>query len=590
MTLDPAAEAERLRALRDLAVLDTDAEQDFDDLAFIAARVAGAPLALVSLVDEHRQWFKARIGVAVAETPRDLGFCTHTIAASGVFVVHDSTTDPRFAHHPMVLGPPFVRSYAGAPLETRDGHRIGTLCVLDQRPRRFSAAQVAGLEALARQVMRQLELRQLSRALRSANDELTAASARLHAVSSQLDAFFTTSLELLGLGGIDGYFRLLNPAWTQTLGWPLDQLYARPWFDLVHPEDAPSARAMWRRGVPSSAGVRVTNRCRHRDGTYRWLAWSINLAGTTVVTAARDVTLERGLRESLRATVQLQRAILDATRYAIIQAGPDGVIHTFNRGAEALLGYRARDVVGVATASSLRLPDERDASPFDVSAARRDPVGEYEATMVHRDGRRIPVLMSSSPLFDDVGTASGHVEVAADITERRNAERLLRDHVEMMERLSFVDELTGLPNRRGFLAAGAAVLAKCAAAGRSAVMLYIDLDKFKEVNDEHGHAAGDVLLQRVARLLRAQARAEDVVGRLGGDEFVMLLTDCPDPEWVVGRLRARAAEEEDPRGPVFQFSVGFAFCNPREGRSIEDLLRRSDEAMYVDKQSRSVPK
>jgi anti-sigma regulatory factor (Ser/Thr protein kinase) len=154
-----AGEADRLAALRRYRILDTEPEQRFDDLALLASQICGTPMALISLIDGERQWFKARVGLAVTQTPRDVAFCARAIEQPGLFIVPDALDDPRFRDNPFVRQEPHIRFYAGAPLVTADGFALGTLCVLDQKPRTITAAQKAALEALKRQVIAQLELR-----------------------------------------------------------------------------------------------------------------------------------------------------------------------------------------------------------------------------------------------------------------------------------------------------------------------------------------------------------------------------------------------------------------------------------------------
>lgn len=154
-------ESDRLAALAEYQILDTAAEPGFDDAVSIAVQLCDVPIALVSLIDDSRQWFKAAVGLTVSETPRDISFCGHAIGKPELFVIEDATQDPRFADNPLVTGEPFIRFYAGAPLITSDGLAIGTICVLDHRPRKLTDGQRAGLTALARQVMGQLELRRL---------------------------------------------------------------------------------------------------------------------------------------------------------------------------------------------------------------------------------------------------------------------------------------------------------------------------------------------------------------------------------------------------------------------------------------------
>jgi EAL domain-containing protein (putative c-di-GMP-specific phosphodiesterase class I) len=157
--LATSRERTRLAALESYGILDTAPEAVFDELARLAAAIGGTPAALVSLVDGTRQWFKAKVGLQVSETSRDVAFCAHAIASTQVFVVPDATKDKRFVNNPLVTGDPKIRFYAGAPLITPQGDALGTLCVIDYIPRDFGADQCEALRDLAQLVMTQIELR-----------------------------------------------------------------------------------------------------------------------------------------------------------------------------------------------------------------------------------------------------------------------------------------------------------------------------------------------------------------------------------------------------------------------------------------------
>ncbi len=162
----PENEARRLQALRSYQILDTEPEAAFDDLTLLAALICETPIALISLVDEKRQWFKSKFGLTTEETSRDAAFCAHAILhADQVLEVKDALDDPRFADNPLVTSDPHVRFYAGDPLLNRDGHALGTLCVIDKKPRVLRAEQLAALGALSRRVVDQLEMRRQSRQL-----------------------------------------------------------------------------------------------------------------------------------------------------------------------------------------------------------------------------------------------------------------------------------------------------------------------------------------------------------------------------------------------------------------------------------------
>src|SRR5271168_1801643 len=263
----PKNEAARLETLQRYGVLDTLPELEFDDLSRLASMICGTPIALVSLIDEKRQWFKSRVGLEEAETPLDIAFCAHAILEPDVMVVPDARADERFRNNPFVTAHPGVRFYAGAPLVTPEGHALGTLCVMDHQPRDMSSDQRHALKSLSRLVVTQLELRRsvgnLSRAMierRFAEDEL--------------DQLFTLSLDMLGIAGFDGYFKRINPAWERTLGIPTTELLSRPYLEFVHPDDQEASIVEAKKLGEGIQTVSFENRYRCSDGSYVWMLWN----------------------------------------------------------------------------------------------------------------------------------------------------------------------------------------------------------------------------------------------------------------------------------------------------------------------------
>jgi len=157
-------EVDRLRVLRELEILDTEPEQAFDEIVILAANIARVPTSLVSLIDEDRQWFKARIGMPVCETSRDVSFCQHILPGKRPLVVEDARLDPRFLSNPLVLTGQVI-FYAGVPLTLPGGQVLGSLCVIDQEPRQISEQTMGALEVLGRQVVDQMMLRRANRDL-----------------------------------------------------------------------------------------------------------------------------------------------------------------------------------------------------------------------------------------------------------------------------------------------------------------------------------------------------------------------------------------------------------------------------------------
>jgi PAS domain S-box-containing protein len=216
----PPDEEARQFALDELKLLDTPAEQEFDDITLLASFLCETPIALISLVDKERQWFKSRVGLDVAETPRDMALCAHAILGDDLFEVTDAASDIRFADNPVVTGDPHLRFYAGVPLKTSDNHNVGTLCVIDREPRRLTEPQRAALKALARQIMRLVELRKSTRLQSELRRKLSAETALSRAIIENAGAaIISTDLE--------ANIVTFNPAAEQMLGYKADEVIGK---------------------------------------------------------------------------------------------------------------------------------------------------------------------------------------------------------------------------------------------------------------------------------------------------------------------------------------------------------------------------
>ncbi len=268
----PPDEADRLKALSSYGVLDTAPEPVFDEIVALMRRICDAPIALVSLIDKDRQWFKARDGLEAIETPRDISFCTHAVDADSDLLVTDALTDPRFANNPLVTGEPKIRFYAGAVLRSREGMPLGTLCVIDTKPRPegLDSTQLLAMQVLGRQVMAQLELRRsLMRygVQEAALDEAVVALAdsenRFRAIADSMPQMVWSTLP-------DGFHDYYNARWYEFTGVPEGSTDGEAWNGMFHPDDQERAWARWRHSLETGDLYEIEYRLRHRSGVYRW--------------------------------------------------------------------------------------------------------------------------------------------------------------------------------------------------------------------------------------------------------------------------------------------------------------------------------
>lgn len=232
----PENEIERLAALTEAAVLDTPAETGFDDLTKLAARICNVPIALVSLIDTNRQWFKSKVGLDATETPRDLAFCAHAILTDELFIIPDAFEDERFFDNPLVTSAPNVRFYVGAPLTSQDGFNVGTLCVIDHEPRHLNPEQLEALRGLARQAAAQIDLRRINQRLKGINQALTLRARSVENAWAQLDDLLDNSSDLIQSVAPDGQFVYVNRSWCNALGYSVEEAKSLSLYNIIAPE------------------------------------------------------------------------------------------------------------------------------------------------------------------------------------------------------------------------------------------------------------------------------------------------------------------------------------------------------------------
>ena len=421
-------ENQRLAELVAYGVLDTAAEPAFDDIVRVAADAAGCPTALVSLLDEDRQWFKARHGLDAGQTPRDQAFCEHALRADAPLIVPDATADPRFADNPLVTGAPEIRFYAGFPLRTATGAVLGTLCVLgyEPRPGGLTGSQERLLTVLASQVMTQLELRRTLAQQAEALGELDVALSSYRALADHAS-------DVISRHAPDGTTLYVSPSIRNVLGYDPEREVGRSAPERVHADDAGDMfRALGEvlGGVPSTASVRS----RHADGTWRHLEIRLSPvcdesgAVVQIHSVARDVTDRHDVQERLALSEERFRVLFEANPVGQVELSPAGVVQRVNAAFADLVGVTPDDLLG-------RTP-EWAAVDFDAAAqhlallnAAEQPgtVLHSERTLRRPDGTQVEILGTVVGVPGDDGRTAMMIGSMVDVTERNRAHRRLAE-------------------------------------------------------------------------------------------------------------------------------------------------------------------
>jgi len=423
----PLNESERLKALESYSVMDTLPEKEYDSITQLASYICGTPIALVSLLDGERQWFKSNVGLGATETPREFSFCQYAILDNEVYEVPNAIENETFANNPLVTESPNIRFYAGAPLQDADGFNLGSLCVIDTVPRTLTDEQKNALKLLAHQVVLLLDLRKKNIDLKNTQQEF--------------QNFVDLSKDLVCIANVDGNFYKVNPAFTKVLGYSNDELVGESFLNFIHPDDLDKTFKEVEKLSKGENTISFENRYRCVNGEYVLLSWNASPDPVTgnLYCIARDMTFENRQKEELVKTRDELAAILNSSEFSIIATELDGTIKQFNRGAEILLGYTAEEIVGKVSPTIMHVLDEvvkrsedltlelgEKVEPgfdaFVVNARKFGTADCHEWTYVRKDGSTFPIKLSVTALKNSLDEVIGYLGIGKDITKEKEAE------------------------------------------------------------------------------------------------------------------------------------------------------------------------
>jgi diguanylate cyclase (GGDEF)-like protein len=457
-------ESVRVATLRDTGLLDTPTEAEFDDLVKLAAEICSTPMGSFTLIDEHRQWSKASIGLADRESPREISLCNQAIQQREMFIVEDASRDARFVANPFVTGKPHIRFYAGVPLEGTHGAMLGTLCVMDTVPRLLSDSQKIALKLLAEQVRSRIELRSERRKLEEAVRTKDRVIEKLIASDHRFRTFMNNAPFVTFIKDAESRFLFYNDRLAERFKITSHEWLGKNDFDIWTPEVAAELR---RHDVETMNGKRMIEQ--------------------------NEETSLPGQEPTCWKTYKFP---------------------WWNEHGETMLGG-----------------------------------------------------------------------FAIDLTEETARQKALKEANLQLEKLATVDTLTGLANRRA-LDQRVEFEYRFALRHKTAFsVVMLDLDDFKSVNDQQGHAGGDEVLRQVGHALATTMRTLDLAARYGGEEFVVLLPGADTDGAVLFCERFRKVMKQADSAPCpISASLGIAAMDATT-ISGQHLIQRADEAMYVAKRS-----
>jgi PAS domain S-box-containing protein len=443
----PINEKERLKTLHEYEIVDTAPEQSFDDITLLASQICDTPMASITLVDENRQWFKSKVGITANETSRNIAFCAHTILQKDLFIVEDAMADERFASNPLVTGKPDIRFYAGAPLITSDGHALGTLCVIDQKPRQLTPLQKSSLEALSREVGAQLELRHLLKSKARGEDQLRASEL------SYRRLFEAAKDGILILDVKTGRITDVNPFLVELLCFSRNEMIGKTVGELSPFKDIESNKIMLER-LQQHGYVRYEDLpLETRDGRHIAVEFVCNVypAGSENVIQCnvRDITARKNSDEQLTllntCIANLNDIVLVTEAKPIDEPGPKIVF--VNTAFERITGFTPAEAIG-KTPRILQgaKTDRRSLEEIHQALASGKAINR-QLINYRKDGTEYWMDIHITPVLNSAGKCTHFIAIERDITESKTLKESLKLFRALMERspdaIEVVDPRTG---------------------------------------------------------------------------------------------------------------------------------------------------
>ena len=567
-------EVARVAALRSYNLLDSTAEAIFDEITELVAQICDVPFAVINLVDTDRHWIKSAHGdIRLAEFGGRIAFCDGVIGGAQPLEIADAAHDIRFYDAVMVTNVSRVRFYAGMPLMTESGQAIGTLCVMDVRPRTLSRSQRSALSQLTNVVMRLFDARRHERD------------------AARLGRILDNSLNEIVVFDADTHHVLYaNRGACRNLGYTLEELKKLTSVELAinwTPERRLEVQGILQRGEMELITIEIL--AKRKDATSypieARVQFTAHYGRPGFVLIGNDISARKAVEEALHREKELAQITLESIGDAMITTDSTGHVAYMNPVAERLTGWKKDDAAGKPLDQVFHIISDMDRQRVDSPVDRVLNEGKTSGlagstVLLARDGSEYSVEDSAAPIRSRDGALVGTVLVFRDVSEARE----LASHLSWQ---ASHDALTELVNRREFENVLGGLLHSAKARNVTHALLYVDLDQFKIVNDSCGHQAGDELLKRLSAMLLARMRRSDTLARLGGDEFGVLLEGCG-----IGQATAIAQQLLDAirmfrftwAGRLFSVSASIGAIEVNgQSESLEQVMAGADTACFMAK-------
>jgi len=412
---DLQEESDRIKALHAFNILDTAPENEFDNLTKLAALICGVPISVINMVDENRIWIKSalNLGYDVSEVPRNSTFTEYTILGDGVFEIPDASLDERFSNSPAVIGTPFIRYYAGAPLVDENGFKIGAICIYDLQPKQLTTEQKEGLETIAKEIMTHLSLRKSVSELKINKrrfDELLTMSA----ISPEIHCILDSKGKIL----------FINEAVGNLLGYSIEEAIGLSIWDVCHKDDTSRVISVVEDGLRNRINqFNVDFRIVTKTGSVKWISWNMVCKSHQWYTYGRDIT------ENKRVENELRKLSFVASKVdnAVVINDANNHVTWVNDAFEKITGFNLEDLKGKRLGDLITGP-KTDLELIKKARALTKQNQSFTVDLLSYKKDKTPMWLSiyNTAVLDDQGKVEIEVEIIIDITDKKQAEEELQ--------------------------------------------------------------------------------------------------------------------------------------------------------------------